>query len=214
MDAAGRSPSGLEEFLRFASWLAIATVVWGVASVAVVHAPQRVKLPLLLPMGLAALLGCGLGRMAAARQVGLRRVVFASVALLAGLGTVLTAYETYRRGVAEVRRKLAERSVDSDPLASQIERQLEEQARGDEADTDPETRRLLESVERARRIRAAEAQRQERLATFSGYLVNRIPRAWGRWPTTAAVAFWLMEVATSMVTGAWGARWGVRLAGS
>jgi hypothetical protein len=187
----------------FVSWLALAAAAVALVSLAVVYAPQRIKLPLLLPLALSALVGWGLGRLAVARHVDSRRLVIVAVALLAGLGTVLTAYETFRRGVPHVRRDLARQSLENDPLAAEIERQLGEQTADAADESDPDRRELIESLAKGRRIRAAEEERQQRLATFAGYLTNRIPKSWGRWPAPLAIAFWLTEVAGSIAAAAW-----------
>lgn len=189
-------------------WLLIGGIGVAALFLGFVHAPQRVKLPLVSALGLGALAGWGLGRWALARMVVSQRLVILASLILIVAGQIGAAIEAHRLGVKSIRveqnRRNLEQSklnLEQSPLADQIEQALVEEAE------DEETRnRLRAEHEVARRRRREELDRQQRLMTFAGYLESRIPTQWGRWPPPWPELFWGAEIVLSSTLGAWIAR--------
>lgn len=181
----------------YLGWIVLGVIGTTGLSLAYVHAPLRLKLPLISPLVLGALGGWGLGRWAIARMVDSRPVVAGVAAAIVALGQIAIAAETYRLGVKSVRVELNRIRLERDPFADEIEKALAE-ASDDEA----ERLRLKAEHEDARRRRAEEFQRLERQATFPGYLEQRIPRTWGRWPAPWPHLFWGTEVLLSSLLAA------------
>jgi len=181
----------------YLGWVVLGVIGAAGLSLAYVHAPLRLKLPLISPLALGALGGWGLGRWAIARKVDSLPVVAGVAAAIVALGQIGIAAETYRLGVKSIRVELNRVRLERDPFADEIEKALAE-ASDDEA----ERLRLKAEHEDARRRRAEEFQRLERQATFPGYLEQRIPRTWGKWPAPWPHLFWGAEVLLSSLLAA------------
>lgn len=179
-------------------WALLGTIGIAGLCLAFVHAPLRLKLPLISPLVLGAVAGWGLGRWAIARNVFNRRLVGGLAALLIILGQLGIAAETYRIGVKPIRMELNRIRLERDPFADEIE-----QALAQASDNEEERLRLKAEHEDARRRRAEELQRVERQATFPGYLEQRIPKAWGRWPPPLPEIFWGAEVVLASLLAGW-----------
>jgi hypothetical protein len=124
-------------------------------------------------------------------------VVGGVAVLLVALGQIGIAIETYRLGVKPIRVELNRIRLERDPFADEIE-----QALAQASDDEEERLRLKAEHEDARRRRAEEFQKLERQATFPGYLEQRIPKAWGRWPVPWPELFWGAEVVlASLLSG-------------
>lgn len=184
-----------------AGWFLIGAIGVAALFLAFVHAPQRIKLPLLSPLVLGVLAGWGLGAWARARQVAAPRLILVASALLIVAGELGMAFETHRLGAPAIRTEMNRRKLEQAPLADQIE-----QAMIDEADDEAKRDQLRNESESARRRRREEFDRQQRLLTFAGYLESRIPTQWGRWPLPWPELFWGAEIVLSSVLGAWIAR--------
>lgn len=181
-----------------AGWMVVGVIGVAVLFLGYVHAPQRLKLPLLAPLGLGALAGWGLGQWGLARQINSRTLIIVASSLLIAAGQIGAAWETYRLGSKPMRAELERRQFDEAPLAERIEQALEETAE------DEETRADLQATrERARQRREEEFARRQRLQTFAGYLDHRIPRAWGPWKPPWPQVFWGLEVLLACGLGGW-----------
>ncbi|MSR57446.1 MAG: hypothetical protein EXS05_07220 [Planctomycetaceae bacterium] len=181
-----------------ASWLVLGTLAVGLLFLASVHAPQRVKLPLITPVALGIAAGWGLGRWALARRLSVPKfVLIASFGLIAA-GEIGVAVESYRLGKPELQRVVNRLAFQDDGLAHQIDRAFIEQA-GDPATRD----QFQRQSDLAQRRRQDELDRQQWLLTFAGYLEHRIPKAWGRWPNPWPAIFWGAEVLLASSLGAW-----------
>jgi hypothetical protein len=169
--------------------------------VASVYAPQRVKLPGLSPLALGALAGWGLGRWAVARQVHSPTLVLISAWSLIAAGTIGAAVETYRTGVAPIRDEMNRLALEKGPLVDRIEEAMSESA------LDDATREKYRADhEQARQRRAQVVEQQQRLLTFFGYLENRVPPQWGRWPPPWPELFFVAETLLAATIGALVAR--------
>lgn len=185
-------------------WIVVGAIGVAMLSLAVVHAPLRIKLPLVLPLALGAVAGWGLGSWAAARNVARRGLVTLSAVGLIAVGLVGASVESYRLGVKPLRDEFIRRRNEQPPLLDRIE----EAARADaEKSSDGEAK---EEIERSRRARQRALEREERLLTFRGYLENRIPPQWGHWPVPWPEVFWGAEVVAASTLGGWLARRSVR----
>lgn len=181
-----------------AGWLVLGTIGTAALFLGWVYAPQRLKLPLLTPLVLGAVVGWGLGRWAAARHVRSPVLVFSVAGFLIAAGIFGGAAESYRLGSKSIRSSLS--LSEQGALADAIHREIVEQA-------DDESReRLQAEYEDARRRRAEDVERRKRLLTFSGYLESRIPTQWGRWRPPWPLAFFVAETTLAALLGAWTAR--------
>jgi len=196
----GLPPSDPTPRADFAGWALLGAIGAAGLCLAYVHAPLRLKLPLISPLVLGAVAGWGLGRWAIARNVSNIRLVGGLAALFVALGQLGIAAETYRIGVKPIRVELNRIRLERDPFADEIE-----QALAQASDNEEERLRLKAEHEDARRRRAEELQRVERQATFPGYLEQRIPNAWGRWSAPWPEAFWGAEVVLASLLAGWSA---------
>jgi len=194
----GSSPPDTTLRADIAGWVLLGAIAIVGLCLAFVHAPLRLKLPLISPMVVGVVAGWGLGRWAIARNVFNPRLVGGAAAFLLLLGQLGIAAETYRIGVKPIRVELNRIRLERDPFADEIE-----QALAQASDNEEERLRLQAEHQDARRRRAEELARVERQATFPGYLEQRIPKAWGRWPPPWPEVFWGAEVVVASLLAGW-----------
>lgn len=181
---------------RWTEWTVLTAVVVLAVLVGAGRLPQQAKIPVVLPVGLAALLGGGLGLVADRwRLTPIRRAKF-TVAICVAIALVLNAFDTHRRLATFIRQQPLPQRPDVAGIDEGFRDLLAQgELPGGEGTVSAEDlRRSLAVQER----RTAELLRErESLQTFRGYLVFRIPREWGAWPWLACVLFWLTEVAVA-----------------
>jgi len=179
--------------LPWMEWTALAAVVTLGVLVGAGRLPQQAKIPVVLPLGVAALLGLGLGVLADRWRLLSSRRVTATVAALVAVGLLLNAWDTHCRLAAFIRQQPLPQTPEIASFGQGLEDLL---LRGDESAGDG----MASTAELRGALARQEQRREELLAerefrqTFPGYLAFRIPREWGRWPWPAAALFWLAEV--------------------
>jgi hypothetical protein len=178
---------------ELAGWLLIGSIGVGFLFLSAVHAPQRVKLPLITPLVLGAIAGWGLGTLAIGRKTLPKILVMMASGLLIAAGEIGRNVETYRRELPAVRRQI-EKDRQQHDIAGRLDETLLEQAKGT-SPTDAEAPAFDRgAIERAAQWRKSEQARLERHVTFAGYLEHRIPPQWGRWPAPWPELFWAVEI--------------------
>lgn len=177
----------------WAEWTALAAVVIPAVLVGAGRLPQQAKVPVLLPVGLAALLGWGLGELAERWRLTVPRRVASTVAVLVAAALVGNAWDTHRRLAAFIGQQPPPAVPEIAGMDEGLQELLlrEKEGTGEESASTRELRQALAAQERRRTELLAEREFRQ---TFPGYLAFRIPREWGRWPWLAAALFWLAEV--------------------
>ncbi|MFN0053954.1 MAG: hypothetical protein ACKV0T_17385 [Planctomycetales bacterium] len=181
---------------ELAGWFCLAAIGVGALYLAAVHLPGRLKLPLITPVALGGIVGWALGVWGG--RIGPSRWIARSALILIPLGQIGMGLESYRLGVGAVRRDVNRVRLERSPLADEIEQALEA------AESDPQVRAQLAADHAATRARRQqELLHFERFTTFRGYLENRIPTRWGRWPSPWPEALLAAEVLLGTALGAW-----------
>ena len=178
---------------RWTEWTVLCAVVTLAVLVGAGRLPQQAKIPVVLPVGLAALLGFGLGLMADRWRLSPARRAKFTVAGCVAIALVLNAFDTHRRLASFIRQQPSPQRPDVAGIDQGFRDLLEREGlpEGEGTVSREDLRRSLSVQER----RTAELLRErEFLQTFRGYLVFRVPREWGTWPWLACVLFWLAEV--------------------
>jgi hypothetical protein len=169
----------------------------GLLFVVAVYFSDSIKIPALVPVGLALLAGWGLGRWGTAMHI----LPGAAVAIAAWLtiagGEVISTLKANRDRVAYLR-TLPKYQDKPDDIIEGLKRAL---------DTAPpilneEDRRQREKIRDD--IEQGEMKHQEWLAelTFYGFLQSRVPKAWGKWGYPWPALFWLAEIVVGSTLGA------------
>lgn len=186
---------------RWTEWTILSAVVTLAVLVGAGRLPQQAKIPVVLPVGLAALVGFGLGLVGDRWRLAPARRANVIVAGCVALALVLNAVDTHRRLAAFIRQQPPPQRPDVAGIDQGFRELLEqgELAAGDGTVSPDDLRRSLKRQEQ----HAAQLQEErEFLQTFLGYLVFRVPREWGAWPRWACVFFWLAEAAgASLIAG-------------
>ena len=186
---------------RWTEWTILSAVVTLAVLVGAGRLPQQAKIPLVLPVGLAALVGFGLGLVADRWRLAPSRRANVVVAGCVAFALVLNAVDTHRRLAAFIRQQPPPQRPDVGGIDQGFRDLLEQGGLADgEGSVSPdELRRSLELQERRTAQLLSE---REFLQTFRGYLVFRVPPEWGVWPEWACALFWLAEVGVaSLVAG-------------
>jgi hypothetical protein len=178
---------------RWTEWTLLSAVVTLAVLVGAGRLPQQAKIPVVLPVGLAALVGFGLGLVADRWRLSPARRVKFTIAGCVAIALVLNAVDTHRRLAAFIRQQPPPQRADVAGIDQGFRDLLEQGGlpEGEGTVSNEDLRRSLAVQER----RTAELLRErEFLQTFRGYLAFRVPREWGTWPWGACVLFWLAEV--------------------
>jgi hypothetical protein len=181
---------------RWTEWTLLAALVTLAVLVGAGRLPQQAKIPVVLPVGLAALLGWGLGLAADRWRLSPPRRAKLIVTGCVAIALVLNALDTHRRLAAFIRQQPLPQRPDVAGIDEGFRELLAKGGvpGGEGTVSAEDLRRSLAVQER----RTAELRHErEFLQTFRGYLVFRIPREWGAWPGLACVLFWLAEVAVA-----------------
>lgn len=181
---------------RWTEWTLLAAVVAVATLVGAGRLPQQAKIPVVLPVGLAALLGWGLGLVADRWRLSSQRRAKITVAGCVAIALVLNAVDTHRRLAAFIRQQPLPQRPDVAGI-DQGFRDLLEQGGLPEGVGTVSAEDLRRSLALQERRSSEVLHEREFLQTFQGYLVFRIPREWGGWPWFACVLFWLAEVAVA-----------------
>lgn len=198
MEACRSKPSINNAWADFFSWLLVGALGVGGLYLAFVHAPPRIRLPVLAPLALGALTGWALGKWAAARRIESRSAAAIVATALIVAGQAGVAVETHRLGVPAIRAALSRQNLELGSIADGIEQGMIESAQDDET-----RKELMAAHEDAHRRRDEEERRNQRSLTFPGYLESRIPPQWGRWSPPWPELFWGIEVVTAGLLGGW-----------
>ena len=187
--------SATQQFIR---WLVVGIPAVGLLFVVAVHFTDSIKVPALVPVGLAALAGWGLGRWGTAMNI----LPGAAVAIAAWLtiagGEVISTLKANRDRVAYLRTQ-PKYQDQPDDIIEGLKRAL---------DAAPP---ILNDQDRRQRekirddIEQGELKHREWLAelTFYGFLQSQIPKAWGKWAYPWPALFWLAEIMVGSTLGAW-----------
>jgi hypothetical protein len=155
------------------TWLAASLLATGAISLAAAHAPPRIRLIGLFPIGFGLLVGWLLVRLASQFETfPSRRVLVTAAALLALGGWIGTTWETFR-----IDETLSVKSP-QDELAARMMREFDQQTKG----------------------AGPEQSRPSTVASFRTYLSRRI-RQLGDWPSPWPECFWLAESVAAAVAG-------------
>ncbi len=178
---------------RWTEWTILSVVVSLAVLVGVGRLPQQAKIPVVLPVGLGALVGFGLGLVADRWRLASARRANLIVAGCVAIALMLNAVDTHRRLAVFIRQQPPPQRPDVAGIDRGFRTMLEqgELPEGDGTVSQDDLRR---SLERQERRTAQLLEEREFLQTFLGYLVFRVPREWGAWPRWGCVLFWLAEV--------------------
>lgn len=188
---------------NFAVWLIGSAVGIGLLAAAATHLPVQIRKPLLLPLAFGAVSGWASGRFAHGLQAARPAVVAVLTGLLVAGGIILIARQIHLAQSAEVRQAIAKRGLEKDPLVEKFERFLADAPEKETADERRQREEMRKEVEDSRRRREDQTARERELLTFSGYLRQRVPRAWGEWSAPWPIAFWVVELIAGASMGAW-----------
>lgn len=201
------SPSRLPASRReFALWLGLgAAGVW-LLFLASVQVPQELKPAGLYTVALGGAAGWGLGRWTSVRNIRPSAGAIALIGLVVAAGEVLASVRAYQIVIAAERRQAKSKTMPIDPVTENLRRFLAEEPADETADARQFRQEKQAELQRNDERHRAEAAAQQKHRTFYGYLVNRIPRQWGRWPDPWPAIFWSAEILAGSILGAWLAR--------
>jgi hypothetical protein len=195
------------EFVAFAQWLLVGAAGAALWFVVAEQAPQRIKLFVFFPILVESLAAWGLGRWGAYRSVRAGGLFLLSSGLIIAACHLLTAVKTHRDGV---RTMLAQKRWQQpvDPVSAKFKEFVETAPEDESPEAREQRLAVLAAIERGEAMH----KEQRDYLTFYGFLANRIPKEWGRWPYPWPAVFWGAEVLIGSTVGAWLAWWTLRAA--